>query len=463
MNWFNLHKRAIASFLFVLALLRSFFLLSVAAPTYGADGAFYLHYMDSFIAGDTSLERTFGTTPIYPLFAYFFYQLGGGNAIVTAQILLGACAAAAVFLSLYPLHPTAAFLSGVLLAIDPQVGHILQLVATEGLYIPLLTIAIAAFFYEVHAGKRPYTAFGLGLIIGISCLTRPVGTYLIFPYIVCYALISRSFKRTIFVAVGYLAILLVVCFINLWRFDFFGVNSTNGFYLGARLFSQEDLYQPENGEASEKLAQLAFECGFQLEQNFQSYEAIRRCTDQRLSYQESSTLYQEAYFEAVQTSPQAYIRGFLNRFVQYNWRQSSAYLPNDVVSRPINCSVEGTGKYSLQAVFCPSPPTPLSSLREITFTGVLGFSIFTRSFIGFGLALLLIPATRLHSIFVFCLLGYAYHAAVTAVANDLLARYVTVTNPYTLITLAFGLVLLYETVTNWIATRQTTAKSPSVS
>jgi hypothetical protein len=81
----------------------------------------------------------------------------------------------------------------------------------------------------------------------------------------------------------------------------------------------------------------------------------------------------------------------------------------------------------------------------MAFLGVLGFSILTRA-LNFVLAAMIFAGCKpsVRWLLLFCLAMYSYHALVTAAAGTILSRYITVTNPYTLITLAFSVMVVYD-------------------
>src|SRR5690606_16375301 len=89
-------------------------------------------------------------------------------------------------------------------------------------------------------------------------------------------------RRSVTLASGVICVLLVVCGINLWRFDFFAPNSGNGFYLATRLFSVGGLYDRANGSASEELYTLAADCDIFLDspepdRNLEIVQGLRLC------------------------------------------------------------------------------------------------------------------------------------------------------------------------------------------
>jgi 4-amino-4-deoxy-L-arabinose transferase-like glycosyltransferase len=456
MNW---TPKNIALTLFALALARSLVIALILSPSYGPDGQGYLMYIDIIQhpnANPDDLWFVRGTTPVYPFFAYgaYLFGLGSGYTIVAAQILLAAMSVPAIFLALRSIDERAAILAGVLLAVDPQTGHLFQLVATEGLYIPLLGLGMAAFFWTVHQQKSVLAAVLLGLLLGVGSLVRPVGILLIVPYAFFFLLMTRSIKRTSALAAAYVAVILVLSLINLWRFDFFAPNNTSGIYLATRLLGVGGLYDRENGDASEELYQLASECDIELseasdESDLAVTQDLRLCLyyDHEFSLEEISSLYQRVYGEATRAKPFAFVGTMVSQTASYLWRTSDPYDLEGAQQQVSDCDapMPNDDWHEGGRMFCPATPTPLSSLGDVAFLGVLGFSILTRA-LNFVLAAMIFARCKpsVRWLLLFCLAMYSYHVLVTAAAGTILSRYITVTNPYTLTALAFSVMVVYD-------------------
>jgi 4-amino-4-deoxy-L-arabinose transferase-like glycosyltransferase len=444
----------IALALLGLALLRSLILALVIQPSYGADGLGYLRYIDTFIdpSDRESLWYIRGTTPVYPGFAYAAYLFGWGSGytIVLAQVILGGLVAPFLYLALRPIQAQTALLSGILIAIDPQTGLLFQHIATEALYITLLGWGMAAFFWAIQRELSWKLALGLGLLLGIGSLTRPVGLLLIVPYAFFHLLMTRSVKRTVALAMGYGVVIVALSFINLWRFDFFATSNTNGLYLGTRIFGTGGLYDRTQGEYSEKLFRLAVEpvpyCEIHLTDNpdpdLAMPQYLRLCLyyGHGMTLDEISRLYQGVYGESLRARPERFIRSTAAQLGEYLWTSSDPYDLEGAQAQVTLCDKPATSDawYEDQQMFCPGTPTPLKSLEGMVFTGMLGFSLVTRA-VNFLLAGILFFRSRrlVRWVFLFCLGMYTYHAVITAVAGTILGRYITVTNPYLLVTFAF--------------------------
>ncbi|MCL4876055.1 MAG: glycosyltransferase family 39 protein [Anaerolineae bacterium] len=456
----NLSAGRIAALLLVLALTKSLLLALIITPSYGPDGGSYMRYIDAFENPDSEEDRWFirGTTPIYPMFAYAFFQVGGAYFVVLVQILLGALVPAALFLALHSLNQRAALLTGILTALDPQTGLFFELVATEGLYIALLGLGTAAFFWSVQHKPTLWVIGGVGLLLGVGSFTRPVGSLLIVPYMFFFLLITRSIKRTTCLVVGYIAVYVALSLFNLWRFEFFAPGNSSGFYLATRLFAVGDLYSPENGAKSEHLFQLAQACDIELtdqrDESLKVTQDLRLCLiyTHGLSQVEISDLYQQVYSEAVRAKPMIFLKTMLTQVKDFLWGLSAPYDQDYLEGLSTNCDAEPASKnrWEAQEIFCPSPPRLLEFATPVLYWTMLGFSLVTLSF--FFLPVFFLwrhSPPMIRWLYLYCLSLYAYHAVVTAAAGSILPRYITVTNVYLLITCAFVSVALHERWKNW--------------
>jgi|GEM_PF-5735872 len=440
----------VARNLFFLALFKSFVLLLVMPVGFGADGASYLGYIDAVNNPQNPdlLWLIRGATPIYPFFTYAFYWVGlkTGFAIVGAQIILGALVAPAIYMVLKPHHPRGALWAGILLALDPQSGYLQQLVATEGLYIPMLGLGLAAFLWAAYNDIPLWQIFAVGFFIGIGALARPIGLFLIVPFAFFFVLMKKSLNSTAVLTLGYVALIIFVSLFNAVQFDFFAPSNNGGFYLATRLFGVGGLYDEENGDASKELFMLAQDCDIALSNaadvNLDITQNLRLCLyyTHELSLNEISSLYQDVYAESTNANPISFLQTMIEQLLTYISFTSDPYDLESAKDTINDCNLYNPENpyawYDGLQIFCPHPPTPLNFAAPILFIGLLGFSIFTR-FVNFVAAGVLSKrfgsTTRQILLLVFAL--YSYHAVVTAFAGTILARYVTVTNPYTLITI----------------------------
>lgn len=452
--------RQVVFALILLALTKSLIIALIISPSYGSDGSSYMAYGNAFEQPESEEWRWYirGTTPVYPMFAYVFYHLGGVYSIVAVQIGLAALVPAALYLAFRPIEARAALLIGLLTTLDPQTALFYQLVATEGLYTLLLGLGIAAFFYAVSAPRPLWIIFLTGILLGIGAFTRPVGTLLLVPYSVFFLLISRSIKRSALLAGGYIAVYLMLSIFNLWRFDFFAPSSANGFYLATRLFTVGGLYDADNGSASARLGELAQACDLTLsdarDENLKTTQDLRLCLiyTHEMKLEDISILYQQVYSESLRANPLIFLETMLQQgldfitmpSVPYDWEITSTLVTDCEAEYVYDTGWEG------QKLFCPAPPRPLAVLDHVYYWTMFAFSGLT-VVLHFGLAMVIFPRSTPISrwIVLSCLGLYAYHAVVTAAAGAILSRYVTVTNFYVLIVLGFTSVGLYDRWKDW--------------
>jgi hypothetical protein len=246
---------------------------------------------------------------------------------------------------------------------------------------------------------------------------------------------------------------LLISLFNLWQWGFFAPYSTSGIYLGTRLFGVEGLYSPDNGPESERLFYLAGRCYLQLDegggipQDLIAQE-LRFCLSYRLGFslEEISRSYQRAYGEASRRHPTAFLRSLAGQSLAYMWQTSDPQdlaMARGLASKCSSPPPDGAPWYEKEALFCPKSPEPLAFLQEPLFWAILGFGAFTRAAV-FPLGAVVVwwggknwkDWQNGAWLLLICLGLYAYHMVVTAAAGTILARYVTVTNLYLLISAA---------------------------
>jgi hypothetical protein len=211
------------------------------------------------------------------------------------------------------------------------------------------------------------------------------------------------------------------------------------------------LYDRENGPHSERLYQLLLGCGFEYQESddegerLQWTQTIRACMyfDNGMPLEDISTFYQQIYGETLQARPFESLKVMLQQLVRYTFTASDAYDLESAHAVEPDCEDGETDWFTNSQIFCPKPPTPLSFLDQPLFGGLLVFNLLTH-FPNFllGTAAFWRSSPRVRWLLLFCLAFYAYHAVVTANAGTLLSRYVTVTNPYTLIVLGVAVATL---------------------
>jgi 4-amino-4-deoxy-L-arabinose transferase-like glycosyltransferase len=371
--------------------------------------------------------------------------------LVGWQIALGCLVAPSLYLALRHLHPQGAFLGALFVALDPQTAYLGQLVATEALYIALLGLGMAVFFWALSRPLPWYHWVGVGVFLALGCFARPVGMLLIVPYVFFQLAQTRRLRGALALMAGYALVFLCLSGLHWWRFDFFAPNNNSGLYLGTRLFGVGGLYDPANGPESQYIYDLAQGCNLDLTDQADAEglvmtRRLRGCLYMAgMDLEEISQTYQRVYAEATRARPLIFLQTMFQQARRYLWMTSD---PIDLAGAEAfiaDCEAPRESWYDAGHLFCPTLPSPLAPLRPLFFYALLAFSGLTRA-LNFALAAWVFrrASPPLRWLLLFCLGFYAYHVVVTAFAGTILSRYITVTNVYLLIALGFSLALLYR-------------------
>ncbi len=131
-------------------------------------------------------------TPGYPAFIALVYLVFGEAhvAVIAVQVIFSALSIVVLYHVSYALWgSSAAFLSALLLSVDPATFLSSQLVLTETLFALLLvTSAGAGAFVALRQPNQRRWAFVSGLFLALATLVRPITYYLVVPVVVGWLL-----------------------------------------------------------------------------------------------------------------------------------------------------------------------------------------------------------------------------------------------------------------------------------
>jgi hypothetical protein len=202
------------------------------------DGPSYLSPAAHMLAGDGFLdaEGAYETrrTPGYPAAIAVVEFVGGGvGAIVVLQHLLCAALAAAVFVAAFVLTGKRgpAVIAGVLWGSDLPSIECANNVLTETLSALLICAIVYGIYRLVQGTRRPLAvAGGIGLLVGVLTVTRPIGMVYFVPLAIFLA-IGMKPRRIVVPAVFALAAVLLPAawgYRNLVRAGAFTLSSLGG-------------------------------------------------------------------------------------------------------------------------------------------------------------------------------------------------------------------------------------------
>jgi len=187
---------------FLLYVLLNTFLLIIVEPslhlTEGADAdswyspALALLEYGSFVTLSSPETLMTYRPPLYPLFEAITLWVGGGEIIpiIIAQVILlwvtGVIAGRIVRLYL----PRYEIISIVLFVFNPNALGSAHLIQSDTLYVFFIVLAMWALVQYINTSNKLKWSIIIGIILGISCLVRPTGQYLIILLPVIFFIIN---------------------------------------------------------------------------------------------------------------------------------------------------------------------------------------------------------------------------------------------------------------------------------
>jgi hypothetical protein len=426
-------------------------------PTQGADATDYYLYAAQFEGLDAPIVFEL-IYPLYPLLIYItHYALGSTYILIILQAGLSAVQGAIFYLGIRPYNPLLAFIIALMVLGDAQTGILYNFVSTEPIYMFLLNLAFCVFVFQV---KRPSDQriqrgdIALGILLALTLLARPVGRYLIVPFVFLFLLGTRSLWRSAVVAISYGIMLVASMLFNQIIFDQFELKGGGRFMLNRPLI-ESGLLDADNGTASKRILDLRDLC--------LNAESRNRClVDEMGSWQAIQQLYADAYQEMLQTRGKEFaelVIDYFNEFlrqpgIQYHHelgipseaqcanidakvqRETETYLEKDwMLYGASDMSYERLSPIIRDIATAMCPPWPDNAqVRELVDRVALRYRSISRPhpylwYGAIGLLVLVIPWARRY-LFPVLLAGaiLANHAAISAMVLNVQPRYIAVTN-----------------------------------
>lgn len=267
--------------LFGLGLLRAVVSLLAYPPAHGADSFAYLFYAER-LAGLEIPGLSQLVPPLYPLFLLAAGKwLGSYYWLIGLQALMSAALVPLYYLALRKHHAVLALLAALVILFDFQTAVMFNFLSTEPLYIFLLAVLFYLFMRQASLpGRSPSAGDALtGLIPLLLMLTRAVSRFLIIPQLVLFWLFTRSWKRTLVMAGGFVVSLAFYSLVSqLFLGGVEGTTSSDYMVTGVVLRNQQWL-QSENGAASAEFITLQTACQGQKLSFYDCYYAQRGTWD----------------------------------------------------------------------------------------------------------------------------------------------------------------------------------------
>jgi hypothetical protein len=216
-------------------------------------------YLDSFTYIDYTADLRTG---IYPFFNYFLQSSRGPTALILFQIVVGVLSVMALVYVVAKHNLLFGAAIGIALASDTRWGAANLAVLTEGLFTSLHIFAAAVLVRQFARRKRlkAWEFFAAGVCHMLAFTIRPSGI-LLFPVAVgAYLLfISRSWHKIALLCAGGVIVILLNAGFAFTQIGKLNLVGSPGYYLAFPLFSYR-LFSPDNGPASEELADVLERC-----------------------------------------------------------------------------------------------------------------------------------------------------------------------------------------------------------
>lgn len=246
----------------LLLLVRNFWLYWNYSYAFSPDSNLYVHQGASFF-------KTWYISPLvtfpYPFLNAIAQSSRDPALLIWLQMLLSAAAGGFFVYGIARKNVRFGWLVGGLLMFDLVWGALARSILTDGLFAMsnLLAVGLLLFQYDRRERLSGLELALAGVVYALSMSIRPSNIFLVAIIPPVYLWLTRSWKKVIYLTVGFLVFFAIMGLINLRGSQKFYILSGSGSYtndyLAFPLFLYR-LYLPENGPASEKIDQYLQTC-----------------------------------------------------------------------------------------------------------------------------------------------------------------------------------------------------------
>lgn len=466
--------------------------ISAYAPADGADAwDYYLHA--AYLSG-VDVPATFEAhPPVYPLLLYgTVYQLNNVDMLLLLQLVFGLLLPLLFYEAMRHVDALFAFGAAIVIALDMQTRVLFNFVSTEPLYVFLLACCFLMLMLLIHDGNDQPSLWGiivLAILIMLTGFTRSVGSYLILPFAIVFALKNRTWRVLVLVIVWYVAVQgFVLTYKTAFQIERVRANTeSNSLFM--QPLTRSGLLMPENGDASQQIIAILDDCP-------ESFAPSGCVVDAVGDYTAGQALIRDAYIEMVTNHPLGYVRDvfanvtdFLRTLGTQRTGESPAlaqcadistrvnnnfeqYINNDTLivadSVTINPVALRDELLSIAQRMCPPPAESIEARawvdalawryrsfarpRPWLWYGLLAFMIimWNRQYWYLGLSALLLAG---------------YHAGISAALYNIQPRYAVIINPYRtiLVGLLIYLILRQIVLLFWLPPENDADSAPNQS
>lgn len=446
--------------IFVLSLLVNAIFAFFTVPTTAGDSALYYAVSEQlYTHSPAQLELITYPYPLMIAFTRLF--LNNALGLVVAQSLLRAVSAAVLFGALQTLDYWLGVICGVLVALDPISAHYAHLLLSESGYSSLITLLVAAVVLVMQNPKARVWGVAGGMVCGLVSLWRPAGSLLIAPVLLVALLSTGSWRSAGMLALGFVVSILILSagqWLLTGHFRYAAGSEDDAYYVYP-LFNLK-LFDENNGPVAQQFSYVLGTEGC-------DYDFAQLNTQQGVGHfiQCSAAYEQEAqtdlsvlqlYVEAIRAKPITFAVNAWNEIRHYITHGHSAartdlyeWVPNPVgiVNKSCDDQAALMNRFavpSLREYLCVYR-LPDSGLLDRVMLGwervfvdvffqpyrLQGYTVWARLWAALMLVafVLLEGSRRARWIVALCVLIVGYHAAVTALAQWPIHRYVFVLSP----------------------------------
>lgn len=493
-GWLKQDYRWVAGCLWLLGVLRAVILWLAYPPAVGPDGFIYYLFADQMWGGVYTPEALVSIYPTYPLLIWLGETfMGGIMGLTFVQAFLSTFVPVFFFLGIKPYNFLLALVAGGVTAIDPQIGVFFSLMSTDGLYALLLSACLCVFLRQVNSPGPAWHTLAFGVLCGVTVSMRPVGTFLIIPVAVVYAIMARSWRRGASVLLGTAGVFLALALLNFAARGYFGLSGSSSQYFFL-VFHHPDLHDPANGPANARVDDILTNACDPVAMDLTRMPEHRNWIGYRCILDEigdsgrASDLYMQAFLEVVQNRTGDYLAFVWHQLDYFMRHGGNAYTFTAASPRAVQCTEYRAGTMPLpdfdgmslyyggpadaqakvnaahnamyESLCGPAlPDYPALRERVVQWSNVYQLLVRPRVLIGaavLALGLLFFSKTRRFAFPAFIAAGiFFYHALITAGVVGAQERYIAVTNYFREVLMLFvGVCAIYAALWVWRRVRE---------
>lgn len=257
----NIKRALIIAFVFAgFAILRDYIILWAFSFGFYRDSNLYVSLGQALFQKPSPFSSGIVTFP-YPFLNAVTVSSINPVRLIWLQIVIGGIAVGMLTYVIAKKNLALALLIGFLLIFDFIWGATNRNLMKEGLFTSfnVMSLALLVNHYNRRTSIPVWELFLAGIFYGWVFIFRPSSLYLAILIPPVYLWLTRSWRKTVSLLIGFLIIYLVLGLFNLWSVGKFKIFGQTGYYTGSPLFVYR-LFTPDNGPASQELGSKLDSC-----------------------------------------------------------------------------------------------------------------------------------------------------------------------------------------------------------